>query len=59
MKDIISVIQPALLYFYVCLIWKLFVVPDITYEIKIFSGLPEWQYAPDKTSKRNISKIFL
>ncbi len=42
MKDVISVIQPAPFIFFVCLVWKIFVVPDITYEIKVFSGLPEW-----------------
>ena len=29
MQDIISVIQPAPFIFFVCLIWKIFVVPDI------------------------------
>ena len=30
MKDVISVIQPApFIFFFVCLIWKIFVVPDI------------------------------
>ena len=28
--------------FFVCQIRKISVVTDITYEIKVFSGLPEW-----------------
>ena len=51
MKDVISVIQPAPFIFFVCLIWKMFVVPDIKLGAKCLLTLTSYFYYNTESRK--------